>query len=516
MWMCAVNASGQEDYAKLDLLVGDIPKIISDKQQRIAVLSEGEKGYGLNARLFREYMSFKYDSAFKYIDENLRLAQEGGDHERIYDCRLKYAHILSVAGLFKEAGDVMGAICPDSASDGIKTVYYSQKADLFLYSMEFNDKMPHYNSLQDSMLYYRKKTMETASESSYDYAFAAAAIRAAQDDYKSAKAILHDYLAAGVPDTRTYSVVVSTLAFYYEMDGDIDNAEHYYRLSAENDLENAIIENSSLRHLADILFAKGDSQRAFKYLMACSECANFFGSRLRSVQNAAIFNKITDAYETQRKQIHQTTLIFLAVLLIVAAALVWLSIKLSKKNKSYIAANRKIVEFNAELDSAMEQLKKTNASLKESNGIKDEYIGRFMTLSSQIIENISQKHSAINKLAREKRMAELYAEIKNEDIITINTKSFYKNFDEAFLNLFPTFCAEVNALLKPDCQIEIRDGSLNTEFRVLALLRLGFADNKQIASILRSSIATIYTYRSKIRAKALDKERFEELVKGVG
>ena len=45
MWMCAVNASGQEDYAKLDLLVGDIPKIISDKQQRIAVLSEGEKGY---------------------------------------------------------------------------------------------------------------------------------------------------------------------------------------------------------------------------------------------------------------------------------------------------------------------------------------------------------------------------------------------------------------------------------------------------------------------------------------
>ena len=30
MWMCAVNASGQEDYSKLDLLVGDIPKIIYD------------------------------------------------------------------------------------------------------------------------------------------------------------------------------------------------------------------------------------------------------------------------------------------------------------------------------------------------------------------------------------------------------------------------------------------------------------------------------------------------------
>ena len=296
------------------------------------------------------------------------------------------------------------------------------------------------------------------------------------------------------------------------MDGDMENAEKYYLLSAENDLENAIIENSSLRHLAEILFDKGDYDRAFNYLMACSDCANFYGSHLRNVQIASILNKIITSYADQKKDVYIRTLIFLVLISIIAAALVFLTIKIIKKNKSYAIANHRITLMNQELDTAMLQLKDTNASLNESNKIKDEYIGRFMAVCSQIIENDIQKHKAVNKLAREKKMAELYAEMKNEDFINENTKLFYDNFDEAFLTLFPDFNEKVNRLLKPDSQINVKEGSLTTELRILALLRLGFTDNKQIASILRSSITTIYTYRSKIRSKAVDKDTFEESV----
>jgi ATP/maltotriose-dependent transcriptional regulator MalT len=198
---------------------------------------------------------------------------------------------------------------------------------------------------------------------------------------------------------------------------------------------------------------------------------------------------------------------------VVAIVLVFLTAKLISKNKRYIIANHKINIINNELDSTLMQLKATNESLKEYNKIKDEYIGRFMEVCSMIIENAVQKHKTINKLAREKKMAELYSEIKNEDFITENTKLFYYNFDEAFLNLFPDFDVKINKLLKPDFQFVIKDKVLTTELRILALLRLGFSDNKQIASILRSSITTIYTYRSKIRSKALDKDGFEEYVK---
>lgn len=70
--------------------------------------------------------------------------------------------------------------------------------------------------------------------------------------------------------------------------------------------------------------------------------------------------------------------------------------------------------------------------------------------------------------------------------------SLLADFDKSITDLFPHFADEVNKLLKPD-QLYTYDqnsaNKLNTELRILALVRLGVADNKQIASfsVLRSN-----------------------------
>ena len=94
---------------------------------------------------------------------------------------------------------------------------------------------------------------------------------------------------------------------------------------------------------------------------------------------------------------------------------------------------------------------------------------------------------------------------------------FHQNFDTAFLNIYPNFISEVNRLLTTDNQFVLLDNStkLTTELRVLALIRLGITDNQKIAEILRSSITTIYTYRSKLKAKAVQKETFEEDIRKI-
>jgi DNA-binding NarL/FixJ family response regulator len=56
---------------------------------------------------------------------------------------------------------------------------------------------------------------------------------------------------------------------------------------------------------------------------------------------------------------------------------------------------------------------------------------------------------------------------------------------------------------------------LTTELRILALIRLGISDNQEIADILRSSITTIYTYRSKLKAKAINKGDFEDDIRQI-
>lgn len=93
---------------------------------------------------------------------------------------------------------------------------------------------------------------------------------------------------------------------------------------------------------------------------------------------------------------------------------------------------------------------------------------------------------------------------------------FYTQFDKAFIELYPSFVSEFNALLRPECQIPLaRDGSLTTEMRIYALVRLGVGESVEIATLLFYSPQTIYNYRTSVRKRAINPETFENDVKAL-
>ena len=191
------------------------------------------------------------------------------------------------------------------------------------------------------------------------------------------------------------------------------------------------------------------------------------------------------------------------------------TLKLYRKKQ---AASRKIEEMNQELTAQNIQILGTNNEMKEVNRIKDEYIGRFLQLSSNLIKRGEEHGKMLNRLARDRKLDDLYAELKSQQFLNGGIRMFHQNFDEAFLNIYPDFIAEVNKLMTEENQFTLsEDGykKLTTELRILALLRLGIADNQEIADILRSSITTIYTYRSKLKAKAINKEAFEDDIRQI-
>jgi hypothetical protein len=178
------------------------------------------------------------------------------------------------------------------------------------------------------------------------------------------------------------------------------------------------------------------------------------------------------------------------------------------------AAIEKINTLNQELERRNAAIEAANNEMKESNRIKDEYIGRFLELSSNYIQRGEERAKLLNRLARDKKMAELYAELKSSASLNESIRLFYQNFDTAFLNIYPNFIKEVNSLMANGNQFEVDGGQkLTTELRILALIRLGINDNQKIADILRSSITTIYTYRSKIKSRALSKDTFEDEIR---
>jgi hypothetical protein len=135
----------------------------------------------------------------------------------------------------------------------------------------------------------------------------------------------------------------------------------------------------------------------------------------------------------------------------------------------------------------------------------------------EFLERLTEEQrKALYRLHRDHKTEELARELKSTHFGSENAQLFYENFDNAFLNIYPTFVDEVNKLLQEDGKIEVKQGKrLTTESRVLALIRIGITDNQSIANILRASLTTIYTYRSKLKARALDKDSFETHVKAI-
>ena len=92
-----------------------------------------------------------------------------------------------------------------------------------------------------------------------------------------------------------------------------------------------------------------------------------------------------------------------------------------------------------------------------------------------------------------------------------DASTFLHRFDKAFLDLYPTFVEEFNALLTDDGQIVLKTPSaLTTELRTFALIRLGVKNTADIAGLLFLSAQTIYNCRSVIKNKARRRETFDE------
>ena len=97
-------------------------------------------------------------------------------------------------------------------------------------------------------------------------------------------------------------------------------------------------------------------------------------------------------------------------------------------------------------------------------------------------------------------------------------ETFYRTFDEVFLFLFPTFVADLNALLLPDKQIELKDEAhLNTDLRIVALMSLGFTDANKIAEFLHCSTQSVYNSRRLMYGRlAIPLKEFKERVTTLG
>ena len=526
------NSQTNQLYQTLDSLIDHHDEFVAAKEAHIQLLCEGlrdvsltpEQEYSMNLRLYDEYLAFRFDSAYHYISRNMQSPLASTDTEHYAVSAIRLAHILSVSGIFNNARMLLDSIRPDGLSDEARVAYYNQRAELNLYRSEMAQYTPYFMEYIDSAQYYRQLLLQVAPKESFEYLTNRASYTCEKGDVEGAIRQFEHYLPSLQPGDRRYSIVASTLAYFYWKNNNPQQQEHYLLLSAISDLRGAILENNALRELATILMERGEYQRAYRYLQRASNDAQQYGSRLRSMQVARMAPFITKAYDAERELTQKRTNRLIAILAAITLLLVgFILFNLQLLYKRRIA-NRKINKMNAELShhnadmqALNAQLSTLNSQMKEANRIKDEYIGRFLELCSALIHRGEERHKFFNRLARDRKLEDLYSELKSGTAINEGVKMFHQNFDTAFLNIYPDFIIEVNRLMTPENQFEIETDTshLTTELRVLALIRLGIVDNQKIADILRSSKTTIYTYRSRIKSRAIQKDSFEDDIRSI-
>ena len=508
-------------YNTIDSLIEHRSELLAEKEIRLKALKDGlqegldeDQLFKLNERIYDEYMAYNFDSAYYYINKNVERQRALGHADRFATSAVRMAHILAVSGIFNNARLLLNEVRVEDISTANKIDYYEQQSELNLFRSEMANFTPLFPAYVDSMQHYRQKILEIAPHNSYNYIFNLATYTCEQGEVDKAIKMLEDYLPKLRQGDRHYSIVTSTLAFFYTHKDQPETREKYLLLSAISDLRASILENNSLRELSIILLERQEYKKAYNYLQQASEDAKLYGSRLRSLQAARLAPLITQAYDTERVRTQNRTYILLAILSVITLLLIGTIAFILSMMRKRRAAIEKINTLNQELERRNAAVEAANNEMKESNRIKDEYIGRFLELSSNYIQRGEDRAKLLNRLARDKKMAELYAELKSSASLNESIRLFYQNFDTAFLNIYPNFIKEVNSLMANGNQFEVDGGQkLTTELRILALIRLGINDNQKIADILRSSITTIYTYRSKIKSRALSKDTFEDEIR---
>ena len=174
-------------------------------------------------------------------------------------------------------------------------------------------------------------------------------------------------------------------------------------------------------------------------------------------------------------------------------------------------SNKALKDSNNELKDSNKALRNSNDELENTNAKRELMANAFIMLCYQYIERLDSQRKLVIRKIKANQQNELLSILSSSKRGTEESQNFFSQFDKIFLSLYPSFVNELNSLLIPEAQIELKeDNELTPSLRVAALVRLGVTESPKIAGILSYSLQTIYNYRSTLKNSAIDKEHFEE------
>ena len=458
--------------------------------------------------IYREYYTYRYDSAMVYANRGLSLALSYNNTYYATLNRINRAAVLSTGGFYSQAETLLNEIGENNVPHQLKQYYYYTTTWLYSYWEAFCDKSEFKDYYRQKKLQFLRLTVNT-THSNYVGLYAYLSGELAYLENPLGKNVLRHYTIAinnSLVNSRVHASAAYCIARYYREIGNMQLYEKYIVEAAISDMVCPLKENLALQELSTYLYKKDPkyANRAARYIYCSMEDAQFYNNRLRMLEISNIQPIIATA--NQEALAHKERIVrgVLAVVSFLSLVLLGMAL-LGYKQTKWLARSRR------EVKSQNLKLTELNEKLIATNHRRETYMRLFMDISAVYIRKLIEYRKLVGRKIKANQTADLLKTINSYKLAEEEATTFYTRFDRAFIELYPGFVEELNHLLLPDAKIELPSpNSLTTEVRIFALMRLGVTDSQEIATLLFYSTQTIYNYKSAMRTRAINRETFDE------
>lgn len=505
---------------RIDSIIDNITQIYGKKQARIdfykSMAHKSHKPETLLSaydKLYDEYFVFQFDSAMVYADKAITLADRIGDKFHHDKCRIEKASLLGVGGLYGEAVALLDEIDSTHLDNELRFDYtiayyfiYTYWADYchdYYYSPRYHERANNY--LKQAV------TMLRPTDSYYNFFWGEYFIYVERNDKRALEHYFKTLSTAPV-ESRWHAMASYAIANNYSANNNNNKYEEYMLRACISDLLNCTRENLAMQDLAMYLFKKGDDNilLAERYINFAMDDAKNYNNRLRIIEISQKLPVIVSTYREKLSSQNNIMRFALFGVSILFAFVVVLLYFYSRQNQLLARQRHELSESNNLLSSLNDKLNTLNSRLLDTNSRRERLAKLYIDLCAKYIDRLSKFETLVKRKIKVGQVNDLLNTASSSRLSEEDAATFMNSFDTAFLDLYPSFVDEFNALLRTDEQIvPPHKGRLTTELRIYALIRLGVKESSEIAALLFYTPRTIYNYRSTIKSRAINRETFE-------
>ena len=410
-------------------------KKLKRMKKKLNLTSDKRERLNLYNQIYREYYTYRYDSAMVYANRGLQLAEQLHDAYYIDLNKINRAAVLSTGGFYSQAEDLLLSLNPEDISPKLRQYYYYTLTWVYNYWESFCERSEFKEGMLDKKRLYLAKTLEyVGNKQSALYYYLSGELEYLQ--HRTDKKVLDWYQKAFVAspvDSRVHASSAYCIARYYHDNEQMDLYEKYLVEAAISDQVCPLKENLALQELSTYLYNKDAkyAKRVSKYIYCSMEDAQFYNNRLRMVEISRILPLITET--NHQREIRQNRIITASLVVVSIMSLGFLAMTFFA-----FRMNKRLAKSRREVKSQNTLLEELNQKLLNTNKRRETYMRLFMDISAVYIKKLDDYRKLVSRKIKAKQTTDLLTALNSYKLAEEEASSFYIRFDKAFMDLYTT------------------------------------------------------------------------------